>query len=96
MPGGQPASLPRDHKILSDHATIVLRGTEREDFGMKNRLASAFIALALALLAADLVWVLPRLTPLLATLRASPGAVLLASALGLLVAAGLLRSHPGA
>jgi hypothetical protein len=62
---------------------------------MKNRLSRLFIVLALVLLVADLAWVLPRLAPtLLAAARASPGAVLLAGALGLLIAAGLLRTHP--
>ena len=62
---------------------------------MKSRLASLLIGLALVLLAGDLVWVLPRLAPLFDSVRASPGAAMLASALGLLIAARLLRSHPG-
>jgi hypothetical protein len=62
---------------------------------MKNRLSRLFITLALVLLVADLAWVLPRLAPtVLHAALASPGAVLLTGALGLLVAAGLLRSQP--
>lgn len=60
---------------------------------MRDRIAKGMIVLAVLLLVGDLLWVLPRLAPyLLAAVRRAPEALLLAGALGLLIAAQVMRS----
>jgi hypothetical protein len=60
---------------------------------MRDRIAKGMIVLAVLLLLGDLLWVLPRLAPvLLIAIRRAPEILLLAGALLLLIAAQVVRS----
>lgn len=64
--------------------------TRRGD--MRDRIAKILILLAVLLILGDLAWVLPRLASyLLGAVRKAPEAMMLAGALGLLIAAWAVR-----
>jgi hypothetical protein len=63
---------------------------------MRNRIAKILILTAVLLLLGDLAWVLPRLAPfLLHAVQRAPETAMLVGALGLLIAARVVRSGAG-
>ena len=69
----------------------MILSTRRGD--MRDHIAKILIVLAVLLILGDLAWVLPRLAPFLFdAVRKAPEATMLAAALGLLIAAWVIRA----